>query len=1326
MHSPGPGSVSVSVSPATTAPAPGSFSASTSASPSPGIGHFAASAASASASASASVSGAASGSVSGAVSASGHGFYSSPSPVLGYTAAHGHSHGHSAGAVVQGHYGFDHNGSAAVNNTAAHGHYAHQQHGVAVASPASSIVSPQSILRAGSGSGNNSGGNGNGAQAQGGVYRKQLFPSDTSGVSGGTAGGANINANTASAMATAMGDGPAFVPYSHYGSGMQQQQMLMMASVPVGSFGVNINAASAISAANGNNSGANGTQTYRPPVSPHVGAHGHFQYHQQTGQPQQQQQTFFTATPAPATVKEEEEGESECGVDDDGGVHDGVNAGVAETVRSDGVNHYDEDADYDNTTDCGVDGDEAEAEAQTPMQQRRRQPLRRQNAFVHQQQQQQLQQLQMQQRPRRASDFDGGVHAGKYESYDFDAQGGSTGGITSSPQLRRRNLAPAATAPSSKNNGVAVNGAVQQCVSQPSSPIMTRMRQPAVPTAANGGGAAGAQTPALYGYDLRRRSGRHARADSMPDHGHDHSSTAVVAGAVAGVAMIDDASTVAGAQIQNGQNAPFTGSAYGAYCGSVASSTGRSGSGSNCSSQHIGVASSVLSHQTANVATALASAAAVTAATGPSPTHLQSQSQYASSADGTATTAAAVTVGDDCACDEDDEMRSMHNDGESTEQTMLSVASSSSSSSSAAAVTTEAAAVPAAAFALAPQQPMLSPSAGAAPPAMVSLTTATATAVAAAKGPTPLETHSLIDPVTGGAPWSRCGAYTLHDEVHRTNLGAVFRATRRLAPAALRCTRLTVNATSGARLAWLADASDLTRGLVVSPVLSAALMTGGGGGGAQQSAQLQQMQQMGAQQQLLLQQQQQRRAPAIAEFVFAESEIAPVTHVTIGAHALWRSAGLAGAVLEYSDDGGATFTLAARVPDLDDCPRTLALAEPRAASVWRLSREGVIAVGYLCFEQQVAVKKSEKGAVDKPKSGDSPAEEAHFYRALSGYCYTPTIIEELHGPAEDPENHWIVSEFMAGRDVYHFLNENRDVKNLQMLPEDHVAMLFAQVALSVYYMHHVKRVCHLDLKPANILLSRDRTRACVSDYGVMHVLQARVPSAELESSWSDYSAHGRDRAGDITAAELHRDRFPLNLPPGAIVDGRGPGSVEPVAGIYGTKDYMAPEIIAQYHVTQAAKKRDEALTREERAAAQVCDCAQCVERGDVCSKCCRGAYKLGLCAPHYRRKYGFDGRLADVYSLGVILFTMLTKVPPYLGFASSSNVHYASLAKHGPRYLIKAYKAQFPSINASESAIDLMTKMMRADPAKRAFIEEVVAHPWVASRIARLKDQQPR
>lgn len=90
--------------------------------------------------------------------------------------------------------------------------------------------------------------------------------------------------------------------------------------------------------------------------------------------------------------------------------------------------------------------------------------------------------------------------------------------------------------------------------------------------------------------------------------------------------------------------------------------------------------------------------------------------------------------------------------------------------------------------------------------------------------------------------------------------------------------------------------------------------------------------------------------------------------------------------------------------------------------------------------------------------------------------------------------------------------------------------------------------------------------------------------------------------------------------------------------------------------------------------------------------------------------------LADVWSAGIVLFTMLTGQQPFR-FASIAFESYRTIVveHHLDALLSQWFESRYIQSMPSMLAIDLLQKILRADPKERLSIEEIRRHPWLTA-----------
>lgn len=97
-------------------------------------------------------------------------------------------------------------------------------------------------------------------------------------------------------------------------------------------------------------------------------------------------------------------------------------------------------------------------------------------------------------------------------------------------------------------------------------------------------------------------------------------------------------------------------------------------------------------------------------------------------------------------------------------------------------------------------------------------------------------------------------------------------------------------------------------------------------------------------------------------------------------------------------------------------------------------------------------------------------------------------------------------------------------------------------------------------------------------------------------------------------------------------------------------------------------------------------------------------------APEVVARESYDPKKADVWSIGIMWFMMLTG-SPLLTIASPSEKGYLALANHGVGAVFTAWGLRD---RISDETINLIGQMLQIDPTKRISLEAVLAHPVVS------------
>ena len=102
-------------------------------------------------------------------------------------------------------------------------------------------------------------------------------------------------------------------------------------------------------------------------------------------------------------------------------------------------------------------------------------------------------------------------------------------------------------------------------------------------------------------------------------------------------------------------------------------------------------------------------------------------------------------------------------------------------------------------------------------------------------------------------------------------------------------------------------------------------------------------------------------------------------------------------------------------------------------------------------------------------------------------------------------------------------------------------------------------------------------------------------------------------------------------------------------------------------------------------------------------------------APEVRTNKGYSGVKPDLFSLGVLLFTMYFGRPPWL--ESSDRDRYFRAYRQKPDHLFKCYAHQFyKNDKIDQNLMNLTLSLLSHDPKDRPdSVDEVLKHPFFTS-----------
>lgn len=95
-------------------------------------------------------------------------------------------------------------------------------------------------------------------------------------------------------------------------------------------------------------------------------------------------------------------------------------------------------------------------------------------------------------------------------------------------------------------------------------------------------------------------------------------------------------------------------------------------------------------------------------------------------------------------------------------------------------------------------------------------------------------------------------------------------------------------------------------------------------------------------------------------------------------------------------------------------------------------------------------------------------------------------------------------------------------------------------------------------------------------------------------------------------------------------------------------------------------------------------------------------------APEIKERKVYDGRQTDIFSLGVILFTMVQGTFPFQ-LPDKDDAYYRLIVEGR----IDDYWETMDGHSLSDEFKDLVLRMLSYDPSCRPTIEEIQAHPWM-------------
>ncbi|CAI5460073.1 unnamed protein product [Closterium sp. Yama58-4] len=308
---------------------------------------------------------------------------------------------------------------------------------------------------------------------------------------------------------------------------------------------------------------------------------------------------------------------------------------------------------------------------------------------------------------------------------------------------------------------------------------------------------------------------------------------------------------------------------------------------------------------------------------------------------------------------------------------------------------------------------------------------------------------------------------------------------------------------------------------------------------------------------------------------------------------------------------------------------------------------------------QYACKIIDKKQLRDDADAEDVRREVRLLARLAGH---PNVVE-LQDVYEDDGHVYLIMELCSGGDLFD------EIKRHGPFAEEDARAIFRQLATSMAYCH-AQGIMHRDIKPENVLLLAPTGRPPVTPQPALGREQSGADSKGKAEGTAVSSAQGQEQGkGQSPSQALGPVIRHLNL------------------GFLGSS---APVPMARGGV---AKLADFGLAME-------------LPPGESAAGLTGSRYYT---APEMVRGRRY-GKRADVWSMGVVLCTLLTGRLPFAGKTHNDD---EGLRKSILRGAINFEAAVWRSV--SPLARDLVRQMLTVDPRCRLKAKHVVDHPWLLS-----------
>lgn len=342
--------------------------------------------------------------------------------------------------------------------------------------------------------------------------------------------------------------------------------------------------------------------------------------------------------------------------------------------------------------------------------------------------------------------------------------------------------------------------------------------------------------------------------------------------------------------------------------------------------------------------------------------------------------------------------------------------------------------------------------------------------------------------------------------------------------------------------------------------------------------------------------------------------------------------------------------------------------------------------------------------------------------ALSSIASGRQFLSSIVGEFETPNVHCLVTSFAERGDLFNIITESQLHDGGRIINERQARTWFRQLCLGVQYLH-AQSVAHLDLSVENVCIDA-KGRVQIIDFG----LAARHPRANTK-------AHGREGEEIVNHVRLVDEVMPAN-------NCFCRACTSSTRQLHDRANTQIQHAQAQFPLHAACAVKDALVDHPADFSPMDVDCGETgvvdssfggpIPSADsdasllaascrfmlrpICARRCKPG-KLSYMPPELYdardRHAPFDAYKADIFSLGVILFILITGVPPFAKASETEDTWFQWfltgewMAPHRCTLPIARHYAGL-SPNAW-SLLDAIFKPQHLRPS----IDQILAHPWM-------------